>query len=82
MPPAEGGKFGEVFVDATVGLPLIVAAVLERLGKNRRESQGEEGESAGAEINIVRAGRPRDSRGRRRYKGNGPFVLTMGRFIV
>jgi deoxyhypusine synthase len=33
VPPAEGGKFGEVFVDATVGLPLIVAAVLERLDK-------------------------------------------------
>jgi deoxyhypusine synthase len=33
VPPAEGGKFGEVFVDATVGLPLIVAAVLERLEK-------------------------------------------------
>jgi deoxyhypusine synthase len=33
VPPAEGGRFGEVFVDATVGLPLIVAAVLERLGK-------------------------------------------------
>jgi deoxyhypusine synthase len=33
VPPAEGGKFGEVFVDATVGMPLIVAAVLERLGK-------------------------------------------------
>src|SRR5437764_5419824 len=33
VPPAEGGKFGEVFVDATVGLPLIVAAVLERLGE-------------------------------------------------
>ena len=32
VPPAEGGKFGEVFVDATVGLPLIVAAVFERLG--------------------------------------------------
>jgi deoxyhypusine synthase len=31
VPPAEGGKFGEVFIDATVGLPLIVAAVLERL---------------------------------------------------
>lgn len=31
VPPAEGGRFGEVFVDATVGLPLIVAAVLERL---------------------------------------------------
>lgn len=35
VPPAEGGKFGEVFVDATVGLPLIVAAVLERLRKNK-----------------------------------------------
>jgi deoxyhypusine synthase len=34
VPPAEGGKFGEVFVDATVGLPIIVAAVLERLGKS------------------------------------------------
>jgi deoxyhypusine synthase len=34
VPPAEGGKFGEVFVDATVGLPLVVGAVLERLRKN------------------------------------------------
>ena len=34
VPPAEGGRFGEVFVDATVGLPIIVAAVLERLRKN------------------------------------------------
>jgi deoxyhypusine synthase len=33
VPPAEGGRFGEVFVDATVGLPLMVAAVLERLDK-------------------------------------------------
>ena len=33
VPPGEGGKFGEVFVDATVGLPLVVGAVLERLGK-------------------------------------------------
>ncbi|MGE0405437.1 MAG: deoxyhypusine synthase family protein, partial [Candidatus Korobacteraceae bacterium] len=33
VPPEEGGKFAEVFVDATVGLPLIVGAVLERLGK-------------------------------------------------
>ena len=33
VPPAEGGRFGEVFVDATVGLPMIVAAVLERLKK-------------------------------------------------
>jgi deoxyhypusine synthase len=35
VPPAEGGKFGEVFVDATVGLPIIVAAVLERLDKDK-----------------------------------------------
>ena len=33
VPPAEGGRFGEVFVDATVGLPLICAAVFERLDK-------------------------------------------------
>jgi deoxyhypusine synthase len=33
VPPAEGGKFSEVFVDATVGLPMIVGAVLERLKK-------------------------------------------------
>jgi deoxyhypusine synthase len=31
VPPDQGGRFAEVFVDATVGLPLIVAAVLERL---------------------------------------------------
>ena len=35
VPPAEGGKFGEVFVDATIGLPLIVAAVFERLDKDK-----------------------------------------------
>ena len=31
VPPEEGGRFGEVLLDATVGLPLIVGAVLERL---------------------------------------------------
>ncbi len=36
VPPSEGGMFGEVFVDATVGLPMIVAAVLERLDKTKR----------------------------------------------
>ena len=41
VPPAEGGKFGEVFVDATVGLPLIVAAVLERLGKGASKGKKE-----------------------------------------
>ena len=39
VPPAEGGKFGEVFVDATVGLPLIVTAVLERLDKSKSGSK-------------------------------------------
>lgn len=33
VPPAEGGKFGEVFLDATVGLPVMIAALFERLGK-------------------------------------------------
>jgi deoxyhypusine synthase len=48
VPPAEGGKFGEVFLDATVGLPLIVAAVLERLDgdkKKHRTSKSEDGKS-------------------------------------
>ncbi|HUK88374.1 MAG TPA: deoxyhypusine synthase family protein [Terriglobales bacterium] len=36
VPQEEGGKFGEVFVDATVGLPLIVAAVLERLDRKKK----------------------------------------------
>jgi deoxyhypusine synthase len=40
VPPAEGGRFGEVFVDATVGLPLIVAAVLERLAKDKHNLAG------------------------------------------
>ena len=33
VPPEEGGRFAEAFLDATVGLPLVVAAVLERLKK-------------------------------------------------
>jgi deoxyhypusine synthase len=35
VPPEEGGRFGELFIDATVGLPLVVAAVFERLGISR-----------------------------------------------
>jgi len=38
VPPSEGGKFGEVFVDATVGLPIIAAAVIERLDKARKSA--------------------------------------------
>jgi deoxyhypusine synthase len=37
VPPAEGGKFGEVFVDATVGMPIMVAALFERLGRGYRK---------------------------------------------
>ncbi len=41
VPSAEGGMFGEVFVDATIGLPLIAAAVFERLDKKgNRASKG------------------------------------------
>ena len=31
VPPEEGGRFSEVLLDATVGLPLIAGAVLERM---------------------------------------------------
>jgi len=34
IPPAEGGKFAEVPADATIVWPMIVKAVLERLGKS------------------------------------------------
>lgn len=37
VPPQEGGRFGEVFVDATVGLPIMVAALFERLGSKYRK---------------------------------------------
>ena len=32
VPPEEGGRFAEVFDDATVALPLVVGAVLQRIG--------------------------------------------------
>src|SRR5450432_3076084 len=32
VPPKEGGRFAEVFEDATVALPLVVGAVLQRVG--------------------------------------------------
>jgi len=37
VPPEEGGRFAEVFDDATVALPLVVGAVLERLGHFKRD---------------------------------------------
>lgn len=33
VPPSEGGRFAEVYSDATVAWPILVRAVLERLGK-------------------------------------------------
>ncbi|WP_437619511.1 deoxyhypusine synthase family protein [Sorangium sp. So ce1151] len=33
VPPHEGGRFSEVYADATVAWPLLVRALLERLGK-------------------------------------------------
>ena len=33
VPEAEGGRYAEVLVDATVAWPIVVKAVLERLGK-------------------------------------------------
>lgn len=35
VPPEEGGRFSELFLDATVGLPLVAGAVLERLRKRQ-----------------------------------------------
>ncbi|MGH9741345.1 MAG: deoxyhypusine synthase family protein [Candidatus Acidiferrum sp.] len=37
VPPDEGGKFAEVFDDATVALPLVVGAVLDRIGYFKRQ---------------------------------------------
>ena len=37
VPPEEGGQLAEVFEDATVALPLVVGAVLHRLGHFRRK---------------------------------------------
>src|SRR5258708_35373370 len=45
VPLAEGGRFGEVFVDATVGLPIMVAALLERLGKKYKKAAPKTGET-------------------------------------
>lgn len=42
VPPDEGGRFAEVYEDATVALPLIAGAVLERIGytsKARRSTR-------------------------------------------
>jgi deoxyhypusine synthase len=45
VPPQEGGRFGEVFLDATVGLPIMVAALFERLGKKYRKDKPHHGDA-------------------------------------
>jgi hypothetical protein len=39
VPPEEGGRFAEVFDDATVALPLIVRSVLERIGYFKKKKR-------------------------------------------
>jgi deoxyhypusine synthase len=39
VPPSEGGRFAEVYADATVAWPLLVRGVLERLGKVEKASR-------------------------------------------
>lgn len=48
VPPDEGGKFAEVFEDATVALPLIVGAVLERIGYFDRSGEKRAKKSPGS----------------------------------
>ena len=55
VPPAEGGMFGEVFLDATVGLPVIVAAVLERLDKDKAQATSSKKKGARSQMAGVRS---------------------------
>ena len=41
VPPEEGGRFAEVLEDATVALPLVAGAVLQRIGYFPRQAVGE-----------------------------------------
>jgi deoxyhypusine synthase len=38
VPPEEGGRFAEVFADATIAWPLVVRAVIERLDPSAQAS--------------------------------------------
>jgi deoxyhypusine synthase len=55
VPPAEGGMFGEVFLDATVGLPVIVAAVLERLDKDKAQATSSKKKGTKSQMAGVRS---------------------------
>ena len=55
VPPDEGGMFAEVFDDATVALPLVVGAVLERIGYFERRSGATKRPKKAASSNHHRA---------------------------
>lgn len=57
VPESEGGRFAEVLDDATVALPLIAGAVLERIGYFKRGKKGSAREGGKA-----RAGKSRNAR--------------------
>ena len=46
VPPEEGGRFAEVLEDATVALPLVAGAVLERIGWWRKKGRTKAGRVA------------------------------------
>lgn len=52
VPPEEGGRFAEVLEDATVALPLVAGAVLERLGAFGKRSRNKAGR-AGKRLRSV-----------------------------
>jgi len=62
VPPEEGGRFGEVFVDATVGLPIIVAAVLERLDQDPAGNLKMSRPEATVSIRPIKAKKPLNRR--------------------
>ena len=52
VPPEEGGKLAEVFEDATVALPLIVGAVLDRIGYFKRKLSEDYRKSATMQVRL------------------------------
>jgi hypothetical protein len=41
VPPDEGGRFAEVYADATTVWPLLILGVLEELGESRAAKKAE-----------------------------------------
>ena len=60
VPPEEGGRFAEVFDDATVALPLVAGAVLARLGYYEQKESAASNKSQGTNKHrrsLVHAGK-------------------------